>query len=57
MFPKFNLVHPARLFALVEAVIAAVAAFLPMTGTQVAALCAVAALITGEGVKRRVSTS
>ena len=57
MFPKFTLVHPARLFALVEAVIAAVAAFLPMTGTQVAALCAVAALITGEGVKRRVSTS
>ena len=57
MFPKFNLVHPARLFALIEAVIAAVAAFLPMTGTQVAALCAVAALITGEGVKRRVSTS
>jgi len=54
MFPKFHLVHPARLFALIEAVIAAVAAFLPMSGPQVAALCAVAAVITGEGVKRRV---
>ena len=57
MWPKFNLVHPARLFALVEAVIAAIAAFTPMTGPQVAALCAVAAILTGEGVKRRVSTS
>ena len=54
MFPKFHLVHPARLFALIEAVIAAVAAFLPMSGPQVAALCAVAAVITGEGVKRLV---
>ena len=56
MFPKFHLVHPARLFALIEAVIAAVAAFLPLSGTQVAALCAVAAIATGEGLKRRGPT-
>ena len=56
MWPKFNLVHPARLFAFVEAVIAAIAAFLPMTGTQVAALCAVAAIVTGAGQTSSVLT-
>ena len=38
----FSTIHPARLFALIEAIIAAVAAFTPLTGPQVAALCAVA---------------
>ncbi len=50
----FSTIHPARLFALIEEIIAAVAAFTPLTGPQVAALCAVAAVLTGEQVKRRV---
>ena len=45
--------HPARLFALVEACVAAVAAFLPLSGPQVAAVLAVAAVATGEQVRRK----
>jgi hypothetical protein len=48
---NFNhLKSPARLFCLIEAIIAAVAAFLPLSGTQVATICAVAAVITGESL-------
>ena len=45
--------HPARLYALVEAVVAAIAAFLPLIGPQVAAVLAVAAVATGEQVRRK----
>jgi hypothetical protein len=45
--------HPARLYALVEVVVAAIAAFLPLSGQQVAALLAVAAVATGEQVRRK----
>ena len=47
--------HPARIYALAEAVLAAVAAFLPLSGAQVAAVLGVFAVITGEQVRRKVS--
>jgi hypothetical protein len=45
--------HPARLYSLIEVVLAAVCAFLPLAGHQVAALLAVAAVATGEQVRRK----
>jgi hypothetical protein len=50
-------IHPAKLFALVEVVIAAIAAFLPLTGTQVAAVLAVAAVLTGQQVAKKAPAS
>ena len=47
--------HPTRVFAFCEAVVAAVAAFLPLTGEQVALICGVFAVLTGEQVRRKVS--
>lgn len=46
--------HPARLMAAAEAVVAVIAAFLPLTGEQVAALLGVVAIVTGERVVRKV---
>lgn len=48
--------HPAKLFSLIEVAIAAVAAFLPLTGTQVAAVVAVAAVLTGQQVSKKTAT-
>ena len=45
--------HPARLYSLIEVALAAVCAFLPLAGPQVAALLAVAAVATGEQVRRK----
>tara|TARA_R110000823_G_scaffold309651_2_gene434064 strand:+ start:425 stop:595 length:171 start_codon:yes stop_codon:yes gene_type:complete len=47
--------HPTRVFALAEAVVAAVAAFMPLTGEQVALICGVFAVLTGEQVRRKVT--
>ena len=47
--------HPTRVFALVEAVVAAIAAFMPLTGEQVALICGIFAVLTGEQVRRKVS--
>ena len=51
----FKDLHPARLYALLEAAVAAAAAFLPLTGEQVATLLAFVAIATGERVVRRAS--
>ena len=50
-------IHPARLMAAAEALVALVAAFLPLTGEQVAALLGVVAVLTGERVVRKVRAS
>lgn len=47
--------HPARIYALAEAMLAAVAAFLPLSGAQVAAVLGIFAVLTGEQVRRKVS--
>ncbi len=47
-------IHPARLMAAAEALVALVAAFLPLSGEQVAALLGVVAVLTGERVVRKV---
>ncbi len=47
--------HPAKLFSLVEVVIAAVAAFMPLSGSQVAAVVAVAAVLTGQQVSKKTT--
>ncbi len=44
----------ARLMALAEALVAVAAAFMPLSGEQVAALLGVVALITGERVVAKV---
>lgn len=49
--------HPARLMAAAEALVALIAAFLPLSGEQVAATLAVVAVVTGERVVRKVATS
>ena len=46
--------HPARMMAAAEALVAAIAAFLPLSGEQVAPLLAVVAVLTGERVVRKV---
>jgi tetrahydromethanopterin S-methyltransferase subunit C len=50
-------IHPARLMAAAEALMALVAAFLPLSGEQVAALLGVVAVLTGEQVVRKVRAS
>ena len=47
--------HPARLMAAAEALVACVAAFLPLSGEQVATLLGVVAVLTGERVVRKVA--
>ena len=47
-------IHPARLMAAAEAVVALIAAFLPLSGEQVATILGVVALLTGERVVRKV---
>jgi hypothetical protein len=46
--------HPARIFSLAEAVLAAIAMFLPLSGPQVAALLGIFAVLTGEQVRRKL---
>ena len=50
----FKNLHPARLMAAAEALVALVAAFLPLSGEQVATILAVVAVLTGERVVRKV---
>ena len=46
-------IHPARLMAAAEALVALVAAFLPLSGEQVATILGVVAVLTGERVVRK----
>ena len=50
-------IHPARLMAAAEALVALGAAFLPLSGEQVATILGVVAVLTGERVVRKVRTS
>ena len=50
-------IHPARLMAAAEALVALVAAFLPLSGEQVATILGVVAVLTGERVVRKIRTS
>ena len=50
-------IHPARLMAAAEALVALVAAFLPLSGEQVATILGVVAVLTGERVVRKGRTS
>ena len=50
-------IHPARLMAAAEALVALVAAFLPLSGEQVATILGVVAVRTGDRVGRKVRTS
>ncbi len=50
-------IHPARLMAAAEAIVALIAAFLPLSGQQVACILGVVAVLTGERVVRKVKTS
>ena len=47
-------IHPARLMAAAEALVALVAAFLPLSGEQVATILGVVAVLTGERVVRKI---
>jgi hypothetical protein len=49
--------HPARVGAFFEACVAVIAAFLPLTGEQVATICAVIAVATGEQLCRKIAHS
>ena len=50
-------IHPARLImAAAEALVALVAAFLPLSGEQVATILGVVAVLTGERVVRKIRT-
>lgn len=51
---KQLIAHPARIFALAEAVVAAVCAFAPLSGPQVAGILGIFAVLTGEGVRRKL---
>ena len=46
-----------RIMAAAEALVALVAAFLPLSGEQVAALLGIVAVVTGERVVRKVKAS
>ncbi len=48
-------IHPARIMAAAEALVALVAAFLPLSGEQVAALLGIVAVVTGERVVRKIA--
>ena len=50
-------IHPARLMAAAEAVVALIAAFLPLSGEQVATILGVVAVLTGERVVRKVKAT
>lgn len=50
-------IHPARIMAGAEALVALVAAFLPLSGQQVATILGVVAVLTGEQVVRKVRAS
>ena len=50
-------IHPARLMAAAEAIVALVAAFLPLSGQQVATILGVVAVLTGERAVRKVLAS
>ena len=50
-------IHPARLMAAAEAVVALSAAFLPLSGEQVATILGVVAVLTGEQVVRKVKAA
>ncbi len=50
-------IHPARLMAAAEALVALIAAFLPLSGEQVATILGVVAVLTGERVVRKVRAS
>jgi|TARA_R110000751_G_scaffold42661_2_gene98877 hypothetical protein len=50
----FKNLHPARIGAFFEACVACIAAFLPLSGQQVATICAVIAIATGEQLRRKV---
>ena len=52
MFTQY--LPPARFWSLVEAIVAAVLIFLPVTANQVAAILAVVAVATGKQVVRKV---
>jgi hypothetical protein len=48
--------HPARLYSLAEALLAAACAFVPgLTGAQVATILGIVAVMTGEQVRRKVA--
>ena len=47
-------IHPARLMAAAEAIVALIAAFLPLSGEQVATILGVLAVLTAERVGRKV---
>ena len=47
-------IHPAVLMAAAEALLALVAAFLPLSGQQVATILGVVAVLPGEQVVRKV---
>jgi hypothetical protein len=49
--------HPARIYSLIEAGVACLAAFLPLSGEQVATLLAFVALATGERVVRKAKAA
>lgn len=49
-----KLKHPATIYSLAEAILAAVCVFLPMSGPQVAAVLGVFAVLTGQQVKRKL---
>ena len=50
-------VHPAQLMAAAEAIVALIAAFLPLSGQQVATILGVVAVLTGEQVVRKVKAA
>ena len=49
-----NLKHPATIYSLAEAVLAAICVFLPLSGPQVAAALGIFAVLTGQQVKRKL---
>ena len=49
-----NLKHPATIYSLIEALLAAICVFLPLSGPQVAAVLGVVAVLTGQQVKRKL---
>ena len=53
--PLIKNMHPARLMAAAEALVALVAAFLPLSGEQVATILGLVAVLTGERVVRKVA--
>jgi hypothetical protein len=46
--------HPANLYSLAEALLAAICLFAPLSGPQVAGILGVFAVLTGQQVKRKM---